>query len=160
MIETLIGSLLGGVFRMIPEFLKWLDRKDERKHELAMFDNQLKADTLKIEAGQKLAELEANKSIGLAEIQGLIAGVQAQAIKTGVQWVDAVSALMRPLITFWWVIVLYSTALTAQFLVLLQAGTPGIDAIVRLWGTDEKAIVASIIGFWFVDRSLRRSGLK
>lgn len=160
MIETLIGSLLGGVFRMIPEFLKWLDRKDERKHELAMFDNQLKADTLKIEAGQKLAELEANKSLGLAEIQGLIAGVQAQAVKTGVAWVDAASALMRPLITFWWVIVLYSTALTAQFLVLLQAGTPGVDAIVRLWGTDEKAIVASIIGFWFVDRSLRRSGLK
>lgn len=160
MIETLIGSLLGGVFRMIPEFLKWLDRKDERKHELAMFDNQLKADTLKIEAGQKLAELEANKSIGLAEIQGLIAGVQAQAVKTGVRWVDGLSSLMRPLITFWWVIVLYSTALTAQFIVLLQAGTPGVEAIIRLWGTDEKAIVASIIGFWFVDRSLRRSGLK
>lgn len=160
MIETLIGSLLGGVFRMVPEVLKWLDRKDERKHELAMFDNQLKADTLKIDAGQKLAELEANKSLGLAEIQGLIAGVQAQAVKTGVRWVDGLSALMRPLITFWWVIVLYSTALTAQFIVLLQAGTPGVEAIVRLWGTDEKAIVASIIGFWFVDRSLRRSGLK
>lgn len=160
MIETLIGSLLGGAFRMIPEVLKWLDRKDERKHELAMFDNQLKADTLKIEAGQKLAELEANKSLGLAEIQGLIAGVQAQAVKTGVRWVDGVSALMRPMITFWWVIVLYSTALTAQFLVLLQAGTPGVEAIIRLWGTDEKAIVASIIGFWFVDRSLRKSGLK
>lgn len=160
MIETLIGSLLGGAFRMIPEILKWLDRQDERKHELAMFENQLKADTLKIEAGQRLAELDANKSIGLAEIQGLIEGVKAQAIKTGVRWVDAVSALMRPLITFWWVIVLYSTALTAQFLVLLQAGTPGVEAIIRLWGTDEKAIVASIIGFWFVDRSLRKSGLK
>ena len=160
MIETLIGSLLGGVFRMVPEFLKWLDRKDERKHELAMFDNQLKADTLKIEAGQKLAELEANKSVGLAEIQGLIEGVRAQAVKSGVRWVDGLSSLMRPLITFWWVIVLYSTALTAQFIVLLQAGTPGVEAIVRLWGTDEKAIVASIIGFWFVDRSLRKSGLK
>lgn len=160
MIETLLGSLLGGAFRVIPELLKWLDRKDERKHELAMFDNQLKADTLKIEAGQKLAELDANKSLGLAEIQGLIAGVQAQAVKTGVAWVDAVSALMRPLITFWWVIVLYSTALTAQFLVLLQAGTPGVDAIVRLWGTDEKAIVASVISFWFVDRTLRRGGIR
>lgn len=160
MIETLIGSLLGGVFRMVPEFLKWLDRKDERKHELAMFDNQLKADTLKLEAGHQLAELEANKAIGLAEIQGLIAGVQAQATKTGVRWVDGVSALMRPLITFWWVIILYSTALTAQFIVLLQAGTPGVEAIIRLWGTDEKAIVASVISFWFVDRTIRRGGVR
>lgn len=160
MIETLIGSALGGLFRMVPEFLKWLDRKDERKHELAMFDNQLKADTLKLEAGQKLAELEANKSMGLAEIQGLIAGVQAQAVKSGVRWIDGLSSLMRPIITFWWVIVLYSTAIAAQFIVLLQTGTPGVEAIIRLWGPDEKAIVASIIGFWFIDRSLRKSGLK
>lgn len=160
MIETLIGSLLGGVFRMIPEFLKWLDRKDERKHELAMFDNQLKADTLKLEAGQKLAELEANKSIGIAEIQGLIAGVQAQAVKTGVKFVDGMSALMRPLITFWWVIVLYTVAIGAQFILLLQAGIPGVEAVVRLWGIEEKALVSSIIGFWFVDRSLRKSGMK
>ena len=160
MIETLIGSLLGGVFRMIPEFLKWLDRKDERKHELAMFDNQLKADTLKLEAGQKLAELEANKSIGIAEIQGLIAGVQAQAVKTGVKFVDGMSALMRPLITFWWVIVLYTVAIGAQFILLLQAGIPGVEAVVRLWGVEEKALVSSIVGFWFVDRSLRKSGMK
>lgn len=160
MIETLIGSALGGLFRMVPEVLKWLDRKDERKHELAMFDNQLKADTLKVEAGQKLAELEANKSLGLAEIQGLIAGVQAQAVKTGVRFIDGMSAIMRPLITFWWVIVLYTTALAAQFIVLLEAGSSGVDAIIRLWGVDEKAIVASIIGFWFVDRSLRKNGLK
>ena len=160
MIETLLGSLLGGVFRMVPEVLKWLDRKDERKHELAMFDNQLKADTLKIEAGQKLAELEANKSLGLAEIQGLIAGVQAQAVKTGIRFIDGLSALMRPLITFWWVIVLYTIAIAAQFILLLEAGVPGAEAVVRLWGVEEKAIVSSIIGFWFVDRTLRKSGLK
>jgi hypothetical protein len=63
---------------------------------------------------------------------------------------------MRPLITFWWVIVLYTAALVAQYLVLVQAGVDHLDAITRLWGTDEKAIAASIIGFWFADRSLRK----
>lgn len=27
MIETLLGGLLGGAFRLAPEVLKWLDRK-------------------------------------------------------------------------------------------------------------------------------------
>ena len=36
MIETLLGGLLGGTFRLAPEILKWLDRKGERGHELAM----------------------------------------------------------------------------------------------------------------------------
>lgn len=29
MIETLLGGLLGGAFRLAPEILKWLDRKGE-----------------------------------------------------------------------------------------------------------------------------------
>lgn len=160
MIETLLGGLFGGIFRMLPEFLKWLDRKDERKHELSMFDKQLEADKLKAESGQKLAELEAARAIGVEELRGLIAGVQAQATQTGVKWVDALSALMRPLITFWWVIVLYSVALAAQYLAIVGTGTPPVDAILKLWGIEEKAIVSSIIGFWFIDRSLRKSGLK
>jgi hypothetical protein len=38
MIEALLGGLLGGAFRLAPELLKWLDRKGERGHELAMQD--------------------------------------------------------------------------------------------------------------------------
>jgi len=52
--------------------------------------------------------------------------------------------------------VLYSVALVARFWVLVHAGTSNLDAIVLLWGADEKAIVASIISFWFVDRALRK----
>lgn len=160
MIETLLGTLFGGLFRMAPEVLKWLDRKDERAHELAMFDKQLEADKLKAASAQQLAETEASRAIGIVEIQALIEGARAQAVQTGIKWVDAVSSLMRPVITFWWVIVLYTAALVAQFMALLAAGDNYLAAILKLWGPDEKAIAASIIAFWFVDRSLRRGGLK
>mgnify|MGYP000146046464 CR=1 FL=1 len=156
MIETLFGTLLGGVFRMAPEVLKWLDRKDERKHELAMLDKQIDADRLKLEAGQKLADTQAEERITLADLQAMIEATKAQAVQTGVKWVDALSSLMRPTITFWWVIVLYTGALVAQFLVLVQQGDSGVQAILHLWGPDERAIVASIVAFWFVDRSLRK----
>jgi hypothetical protein len=36
----IFGSLVGGLFRMAPEVLKWLDKKDERAHELLMFGQQ------------------------------------------------------------------------------------------------------------------------
>jgi len=156
MIETLIGTLLGGVFRMLPEVLKWMDRKDERKHELSMFDKQLTADKMRADAQQQALQTQADTIMGGAELAAMIAATNAQSVKSGVKWVDALSSLMRPLITFWWVIVLYSVALVARFWVLVQAGTSNLDAIVLLWGADEKAIVASIISFWFVDRSLRK----
>jgi len=47
MIETLLGGLLGGAFRFAPEILKWLDRKGERSHELAMQDKALEFEKLR-----------------------------------------------------------------------------------------------------------------
>lgn len=141
---------------MAPEVLKWLDRKGDRAHELAMFDKQLAADKIRAESQLKLEQLQSDTTLVNAELAAMIAATNAQAVKSGVKWVDAMSALMRPLITFWWVVVLYTVALSARFWVLVQQGTPNIEAIVLLWGVDEKAIVASIIAFWFVDRSLRK----
>ena len=156
MIETLVGTLFGGLFRMAPEILKWVDRKDERKHELSMFDKQLQADTLR--GNQALDQINANAAaaMGAGEIQALIEATKAQARQTGIKWVDGLNSLMRPLITFWWVVVLYTTALVAQFLFLIDSGADVTQAILALWGVEEKALVASIVSFWFVDRSLRK----
>jgi hypothetical protein len=156
MIETLVGTLFGGIFRMAPEILKWMDRKDERAHELSMFDKQLEADKLKGDQAVAQINAQADATIGAAEVQAIIEATKAQATPSGIKWVDAINSLMRPTITFWWVIVLYSTALVAQYVALLGNSTDYLQAILKLWGPDEKAIVASIISFWFVDRSLRK----
>jgi len=156
MLETLIGTLLGGAFRMAPELLKWLDRKGDRAHELTMFDKQIEADKLRASQQLEMSQLQADTTTATAELAAMIAATNAQGVKSGVKWVDAMSSLMRPLITFWWVIVLYTISLGARFWVLVMEGTPNVEAIIMLWGADEKAIVASIISFWFVDRSLRK----
>ena len=57
MIETLLGGLLGGVFRLAPEVLKWFDRKAERDHELAMQDKAL--DFEKLRGAQRMEQLGA-----------------------------------------------------------------------------------------------------
>lgn len=152
---TLLGTLLGGLFRLAPELMRWMDKKDERKHEREMFGLQLDADKLKYAASQQLEVTRGENAANLAEIQALIEATKAQGQQTGIKWVDAVNALVRPGLTFWWCIVLETTALVCAFLALLDSGKSTIESVLLVWGPEEKAIVASIIAFWFVDRALR-----
>jgi len=57
MIETLLGGLLGGAFRLAPEVLKWFDRQGERGHELAMQDKALEFE--KLRGAQRMSEIAA-----------------------------------------------------------------------------------------------------
>lgn len=144
----LLGALGGGLFRLAPEVLNWVDKKDARKHELALLDHQI-----------KLADAQGASAIAVEEVKALAAGAAAQSTQTGVAWVDAVNALIRPIITIWWTIVLYTGALIAQFNVLVAEGAQYASAIVELWGPTEKAIACSIISFWFVDRAIRQNNV-
>lgn len=156
MIETLLGTLFGGLFRMAPEVLKWMDRKDERAHELAMFDKQLEADKLK--GDQQLAQInaQADANIGAAEIQAIIEATKAQAVQTGIKWVDALNALVRPLLAMQWLILLWPAVIVAGFALAIQHGTDPLVALKAAFGVDEKAMAASVASFWLVDRSLRK----
>lgn len=156
MIETVLGGIVGGAFRMAPEILKWADRKNERAHELAMFDKQLDADKLKVQSAQSLAQMQADASLNIADLQAIIEATKAQAVQTGIGWVDAISSLMRPVLTFYWCIVLYTVALACQYVVLIDQGQAAVQAILALWGSEEKAMVSSMLSFWFVDRAMRK----
>lgn len=155
MIESLVGTLFGGLFRMAPEILKWMDRKDERKHELSMFDKQLEADRQRAEQAQQLAETQGNTSVGLAEIQALIEGTKAQAVQTGIKFIDGFSAAIRPLMALQWLIILWPAVIVAGFIIAVQHGTDVLLALQGAFGKEEKAMASSIASFWLVDRSLR-----
>ena len=91
MIETLLGGLLGGAFRLAPEILKWLDRKGERGHELAMQDKAL--DFEKLRGAQRMAEIgaSADAAWNTGAIEALREAVAAQGQQSGVRWADALS---------------------------------------------------------------------
>ena len=97
MLTTLLGTIFGGVFRLFPEILKWLDRKDERKHELSMLDKQMESDRLRVQMDIQKIQAEADVLLGQKEIEAIIAATEAQGKKSGVRWIDGMSALMRPM---------------------------------------------------------------
>ena len=114
MIETLLGGLLGGAFRLAPELLKWLDRKGERGHELAMQDKALEFE--KLRGAQRMAEIgaSADAAWNTGAIEALKEAVAAQGRPSGVKWADALSTSVRPVITYWFM-ALYCAAKTAAF---------------------------------------------
>ena len=158
----ILSFIFGGLFRLAPELLKWMDKKDERKHELDMINANMKADQLRAEQILKQIDAEADVILGKAEMDAIIAATKAQGQKSGVRWIDGFNSLLRPLIAFWWVIVLYSGALVVQFYALVWKFHESVPvAVLTVFGEQEKAIALSIIGFVFVDRSIRKgSGVK
>lgn len=156
MIETLLGGLLGGAFRLAPELLKWLDRKGERGHELAMQDKALEFE--KVRGVQRMAEIgsQADAAWNTGAIEALRDAVRTQGEKTGVWWADALSASVRPVITYWFM-TLYCAAKTAAFVAALTAGAGWGVAILHSWTEADQALWAGVLNFWFLGRVFERA---
>lgn len=159
MLETVLGGVFGGALRLAPELMKHLDRKNDRAHEVKMFDLQLQADKLKGDQALALARTQAEAAADAGDLNALLAAIQAQGRPSGVPWVDAISSAVRPILTYWWCVVLYTAALICQYLAARSASGDPVQAVLSVWGSDEKALVASMLAFWFADRSLRKRGV-
>lgn len=154
MIETLFGGLLGGVFRLAPEVLKWMDRKNERSHELAMQDKAL--DFERLRGQQKMGEIgaAADAAWDVGAIDALKESIAAQGRPSGVRWVDGLSSSVRPVITYWFM-GLYCAAKTAAFIGFMDAGW--MVAAQAAWTEADQALWAGVLNFWFLGRVLDKS---
>ncbi|MGL5949432.1 MAG: hypothetical protein ACRCYV_10490 [Aeromonas sp.] len=155
MIETLLGGVMGGLFRLAPEALKWLDRRTERAHELAMQDKALEFE--KLRGAGRLEEINAQNEAAWSEgaISALTAAVRTQGEKTGVGWADALAASVRPVITYWFM-ALYCAAKIAAFIGALQSGLAITAAIALAWSDADQALWAGVLNFWFLGRVFDR----
>ena len=155
MIETLLGGLLGGAFRLAPEILKWLDRNGERSHELSMQDKALEFE--KLRGAQRMGEIgaSADAAWNTGAIEALRDAVRGQSEKTGVAWADALSSSVRPVITYWFM-ALYCAAKTAAFVAAVTAGAGWGAAILHAWTEADQALWAGVLNFWFLGRVFDR----
>ena len=155
MIETLLGGLLGGAFRLAPEILKWLDRKGERGHELAMQDKALEFE--KIRGAQRMSDIGAGADAAwnVGAIETLREAVRSQGEKTGVRWADALSCSVRPGITYWFM-ALYCAAKTATVAAAVTGGAGWGVAILHAWTEADQALWAGVLNFWFLGRVFDR----
>jgi len=156
MIETLLGGLLGGAFRLAPELLKWLDRKGERSHELAMQDKALEFE--KVRGASRMLEIgaTADAAWNTGAMEAFKEAVAGQGRPSGVKWADALSTSVRPIITYWFM-ALYCAAKAAAFVAALNAGAGWGVAVLAAWTDADQALWSGVLNFWFVGRVFERA---
>lgn len=156
----LLGSIFGGLFRLAPEFLKFLDRKNEREHELKMFGLQTELEKFKGE--QKLAEIGAQRELAvdtgvMSAFQSVIQQ-QTEMVKAAGGWVASLSASVRPFVTYW--VLLVWSFIHAWFAFTAYAnGATALEVFQTMMTPDFAALVAGTINYWFMDRTLAKRGL-
>lgn len=157
-LETLLGSLLGGAFRLVQAFLDAREKQREREHEFSM--TQLQGDLAARADERRFKELELSTAAAYAtaDLGALQAGVQAQSgeAQAAGGWVASLSASVRPIVTY--LIVLFYMANKAAILAGVWGAADLGGALGRIYSETDMALLGSILGFWFVDRSLRRTG--
>ncbi|BAO82901.1 miscellaneous; hypothetical/global homology [Serpentinimonas maccroryi] len=157
MIETLLGGLMGGAFRLAPELLKWLDRKGERGHELAMQDKALEFE--KIRGAQRMSEIGAGADAAwnVGAIDALREAVAAQGRPSGMKWADALSTTVRPVVTYLFML-MYVGVKLSTFVGSVQTGMEFGEALLASWTDADQALLSGILNFWFISRVWERRG--
>ena len=155
-----IGSVLGGVFRLAPEVLKFFDKKNERLHELSMFSRQCELEQLR--GAQKLAEIgavrEAAVDVGVMDAFNAAINQQAEMVKAAGCWAASLSASVRPVMTYY-LLVMYGAAKTAAMVLAYYHGQALTEVLAKSWGSDDMALLTGVINYWMIDRSLAKRGL-
>jgi hypothetical protein len=156
MLETLLGGLLGGAFRLAPELLKWLDRRGERGHELAMQDKALEFE--KLRGAQRMGELgaAADSAWNTGALAALKEAVAAQARPSGVKWADALSTSVRPVITYSFM-GLYSAVKVAAYVAAINGGLTWLEALPQAWMEADQALWAGVLNYWFLGRAFEKA---
>ena len=164
MIELLgggiFGSLLGGLFRLAPEVLKFFDKKNERQHELAMFQRQ--CDLEQIRGQQKLAEIGAQRDaaidVGVMDAFNAAINQQAEMAKAAGGWAAALSASVRPVITYWIIAIWSFVHIWFAWNAWMTGASPK-EVFMTMMTADFTALVSGTINYWFLDRTLKQRGL-
>ncbi len=151
MLETLLGGLLGGVLRAVPEVLSFMDKKNERAHEIEMFDKQLVADKQKGEQEIRVGELGQDTARITGGLAALMEGIKGQSQLTGVRWIDGITQSVRPFVTYL-VLALYLGAKGSTMWVLYSSGTALPQILQNAYGPEDMSMLAGVINFWFLSR--------
>ncbi len=151
-ILTLLGGGLGALLRFVPELLKLLSEQREREHEYRMTRLQLEIDRERAKLAIDMVHAQSEASLLTGEASAYIETLRTQARPTGAHWVDVLNATVRPLLTYWWMVLFtvykVTTIIAAFVFPIFDANT--------LWGSQDWGVLSMILGFWFVDRALRK----
>jgi ABC-type multidrug transport system fused ATPase/permease subunit len=154
MLETLLGGVFGGLLRLAPEVFKIFDKRNERAHELRMLEAEMEFAKVRGEIAMRQADVH----LQTAELDAMTQAFkeQSETAKNAGWFVSAISAMVRPTVTYLF-LALYAAVKVAAYLIAIEQGGNWKDVLTSMWGSDDLAVFNMIISFWFVGRVYERS---
>ena len=153
---TIISMFIGFVTSLAPDLMKkWQDSSD-KKHEVTLLELQMKhADSNHL---YKMDE------IGVQAYSDIVQSAhkeQASSLDKASKWVVDLSAGVRPIVTYVFVIAFIGFKLAAFFAAMnpalpWQASMNYSQAMLLVWGAEESAGFWGIIAYWFGDRTMAK----
>lgn len=147
------GSIIGGLFRLAPEILKFFDKKNEREHELAMFT--LQTDLEKMRGEFRMEERYVDHSVAAMDAIQAAFKQQGEADARAWKWVASISALVRPGTTYWFLF-LYSVVKVMTVWLAYLANESMAAVMEKVWTQHDFGLFSMILTFWFVGRAIEK----
>lgn len=162
----ILSFVFGGLFRLAPKLMEMREKEKDREHERSMLTLQMQADAQRANANLQAIEKQADARMQIEELRAIVEANKAQAQPkklTGMWFLDALITLsdvasnfVRPALTYWYCVIAYGSYKVALYWLIMSQGSTWEKAILQLWTPNDHAVMFSIIGFWFVDRAIRK----
>jgi len=141
---TLLASIAGFISSLIPDLLKYLLDKGDKKHELEILKYQIQMQEKGID--NRLQEILAVNDISAAK-------ALYSTYKTGITWVDGLNGSVRPVLAYAF-FAIYAFTKFMQYQII--ANSNFIQKIEIIWTGEDQAIFAGIISFYYSQRALSK----
>lgn len=158
MLTALISTVTGLVSGTVPDLLKEFTSSREHKRELEMLEKQteLQLRIAEKEGETRVAEMDREVDIAAYKAQSKIAAASLK--PTGIRWVDAWNASMRPfavtiIITLFAAMASFYTYAVLSSVDSLQDTVSAVDL---LWGSLIGEAIQAVLGFLFGYRSAKK----
>jgi hypothetical protein len=160
LISTLGGLLISG----LPKLLEYFQNKADQAHELKLASVQTERELALAAAGfaaqARIEEIRTEQVAMETDARMTEAALEhdAKVLEKASTWVSSYVGTVRPTVTYIFVIELVLINFCMVWYMFMNPGLiTSIDDIIRysdlIFGSDEMAMLGSIIGFWFGSRS-------
>lgn len=142
--EVLLSGLGGGILRLAPEVLRFLDGKMDRDHEFRLAVQH--TEHLKVLGTERVGAMgnEYEAVAGLTGLQEAYIQKAADRVAKKYPIIDVLAASVRPTVT--WALVLLYAAVTVSGLLTGR----------RQYGPEDLSLLSAVLSFWFVGRVWER----